>query len=132
MRAQLPHSVPIRMVESIERLGNFLWATDIIIPAVTPYVGDDFLCPEMLLECMAQCCGGASEKNAVIGYLAAVKDFIVTGRPRVGERIRVRCQLIAKIGSILVFSGTVDRAENNSFALLARAELKIFLQEDET
>lgn len=68
----------------------------------------------------------------MIGYLAAVKDFIVTGRARVGERIRVRCQLIAKIGSILVFRGTVDRAENNSFALLARAELKIFLQEDET
>lgn len=132
MRADLPHRLPIRMVESVERVDDSLCETVITIPPVSPYVRDGFLCPEMLLECMAQCCGGASRPNAAIGYLAAVKDFFVTGRPRVGERIRVRCQLIAQIGSILVFNGTVHRAEKKTLAPLAQAELKIFLQGEVT
>lgn len=131
MRAELPHGTPIRMVESVEKDGDSCCESQITIPMESPYLCNGFLCPEMLLECMAQCFGGAFEGKVRQGYLAAAKNFIVTGRPRAGDCIRVKCHLFARIGAIVVLSGAVDKVENGSITPLARAELKIYLQEDE-
>lgn len=127
MAANIPHARPIRMVDEIDYADDKSCGATVVVPQDSPYVVDGELCPEMLLEIMAQCfaagCGRHGKEKK--GYLAAVRDFRVMDKVFAGDALHVECSVVAKVGSIWVVAG-----EARKDLPVARGEFKIYIEED--
>ena len=56
------------------------------------------------------------------GFLIGVKDFEITGRAKVGDRLRVHVRKLGKFGEFGIVHGTVQNGE----ATIAEGEIKIW------
>lgn len=130
MPANIPHAYPIRMVDDIDHADEKTCSATVIVPNDSPYVMDGELCPDMLVEIMAQCfaagCGHHAQEKK--GYLAAIRDLRIINKVFADDRLHVECSIIAKIGSIWVMEGKIHKKDGGLD--VARAELKIYIEED--
>lgn len=130
MPANIPHAYPIRMVDDIDHADENTCSATVIVPDDSPYVIDGELCPDMLIEIMAQCfaAGCGHHARGKKGYLAAVRDVRVISKVLAGDRLHVECSIIANIGSIWVMEGKIHKKDDG--LAVASAELKIYIEED--
>lgn len=128
----LPHCPPIRVIDALDSADERFFSSHVTVPADSPYVMDGELCPEMLLEVMAQCFAaglsrlrGPEEAGPAPswGYLAAIRDFKVGARVRPGDILYARCELAMKVGSLWVVNGRVERDNTE----IASAGFKIYV-----
>lgn len=129
MKAKLPHASPIRMIDGLDYADNESCGSTIIVPQDSPFVNDGILCPDMLLEIMAQCfaAGCGVQDQVKNGYLAAVNNFCVFETVHAGDMLSVECKISAHIGSIWVIRGKISKQPED--LLTAKAEFKIFIEE---
>ncbi len=104
------------------------------------HVHDGLMWEEGLVEGLAQCAAvmqafpalptdGAetASKKEGVGMLVGIRKFEVLRRPRAGETIRWRVDLIKRLGPFLLAEGRASSAQE----LLARGELKFFWETGE-
>lgn len=129
MKAKLPHASPIRMIDELAYADNESCGATIIVPQDSPFVSNGVLCPDMLLEIMAQCfaAGCGVQDKVKNGYLAAVNNFCLFETVYAGNKLSVECEISAHIGSIWVIRGKVLKQPEG--LLTAQAEFKIFIEE---
>lgn len=132
----LPHCPPIRMIDVLDSADELLFTSHMTVPVDSPYVVKGQLCPEMLLEVMAQCFAAGlryrqkyrSEEGARVsswGYLVSIRNFKVTAKIYSGDILSARCELAMKVGPIWVVNGRVERARTET----ASAQFKIYISE---
>ena len=130
----LPHVPPIRMIDALDTVEDLTFASHVTIPQESPYVRAGKLCPEALLEVMAQCFAagmccksGKSEPDPghSWGYLAAIRSFAVKKSVCAGERLDARCRMLMRVGSIWAIEGNVLRNGEE----IAGAQLKLYIPE---
>lgn len=133
----LPHCPPIRMIDALDSADERFFASHVVVPAESPYVLDGQLCPEMLLEVMAQCFAaglaclhqhGAKKEGSAPswGYLAAIRDFKVEAKIHSGDILSARCEIAMKVNSLWVVNGHVERDNKE----MASAQFKIYVPEE--
>ncbi|WP_418765222.1 hypothetical protein [Mailhella sp.] len=131
----LPHLPPIRMIDALDEADDERFASHVTIPQDSPYVTSGILCPEALLEVMAQCFAagmgckaGKAEPDAgaAWGYLASIRNFEIRENAHAGDRLVARCALRMRVGSIWVVEGQVLRRDEE----IARAQFKIYIPRD--
>lgn len=131
----LPHCPPIRMIDVLDSADEQFFTSHVVVPADSPYVIDDQLCPEMLLEVMAQCFAAGmgylhgTEKAGPApswGYLASIRDFKVRAKSYSGDILSARCELVMKVNALWVVNGHVERDNTE----IASAQFKIYVPEE--
>ena len=119
---QIPHRPPIRCVdELLEYSPEHAIARATARHAWEPWLIEGLAQTAALLNAV----GYADEHK---GMLVQVRKFDVTRPPREGEELRYRVDLVARVAPIHLMTGEVH-GENGE--LLARGELKFFLENDE-
>jgi predicted hotdog family 3-hydroxylacyl-ACP dehydratase len=126
---RLPHRAPFVMIDSIVKdagttRGYFEIKEDNVL------VEDGFFTESGLVENMAQAAGAgmppaADGKQALAGYIGALKDLRVERLPAVGETIITEVAYLNQVMNAHIVQATV---RNSNGELLASCELKIFLQ----
>lgn len=104
-----------------------LWS-EITVPEDSPYITDGFLCPEMMVEIMAQCFAAAA--GAREGYLAAVSRFRTFAKARPGDRLLIKCEKLRALGGLWLLKGSVERLSEPA-GLAAEAEFKAHVRNDD-
>lgn len=129
--ARIPHAHPVRMIERLDFVEGKSCGATIKVPQDSPYLVDGKLCPEFLLDIMAQCFAVASAYHGHRGdgYLAAVKDFEVNEPVYRGDILNIQCELNCRVGNIWVIDGLINKFKSNGeFAKIASANFKLFIE----
>ncbi|MDO5536951.1 MAG: hypothetical protein Q4F72_05445 [Desulfovibrionaceae bacterium] len=119
------------MIDGLDHADRELFASHVTVPADSPYVVGGVLCPEMLLEVMAQCFAAGMGHLAALegreasgaGYLAAVSEFRTGPAARAGDRLEAECRVEAVVGRVWVAAARVTR----DGAPMAEGRFKIYI-----
>ena len=132
----LPHRPPMLLLDALESFSAQAARAVLEVRADNPFLRPDgFLeraaFAEMLAQCFAAgfgaCLRAAGQRAPGWGYLAALREVVVQGDARLGQRLAVTACLTARLGNIAVVTGEVWCGEK----LLASGQIKVFLPEEE-
>jgi hypothetical protein len=118
----IPHRPPVRCVdELLEYSSEHAIARATARHAWEPWLIEGLAQTAALLNAV----GYADEHK---GMLVQVRKFDITRAPREGEELRYRVDLVARVAPVHLMSGEV---RGDGGELLARGELKFYLESDE-
>jgi len=133
----LPHRAPMLLLSSLDAFSAEGAQSTADLREGNPFLRPDGLLEhEAYAELMAQCFAAgagafarqAGTPPAAWGYLAALRDVIISGDARCGDSVTVSVHLTASLGPVTVLEGEVRSAAG---ALLATGQLKVFIPEQE-
>jgi predicted hotdog family 3-hydroxylacyl-ACP dehydratase len=127
----IPHGPSIRLVDQILAVGERTAQTEFIVRADSLFVDkngllDETAYIEMIAQSFAASHGfhlSADEQAMHRGMLLGVKDMIVHGNARAGDRLLIDVRKVARFGDFGVVEGTVSREDGT---ILASAEIKVW------
>jgi len=130
----IPQSAPFEMIDELVSTNEGVSVTRLLIVASNVLVENNQFLEAGLLENMAQTAAAgtgylAAQKGLQppVGYIGAIKGVQCKRLPKVGECITTTITPSMTIGNVQVVNGEV-RCEDE---LIASAEFKIFLQEEQ-
>lgn len=125
----LPQQEPFVMVGALTQFENSLSATQTLIREDNIFVDDGYFSSSGLMENIAQTCAARVgfynkyilHKDVQVGFIGAVRNFVVYSLPAVGAVIETRVDILED-----VFGMTMADAQVRCGAeLLATAEIKL-------
>ena len=129
----LPHQKPFIMVDRLEHFSmNHVVSSFEILPN-NPFVENDKLSAFCLVENIAQTCAarlgyinGIMQNHEIqIGYVGAIKNFVVTSLPSVGERIFTEIEVLEEAFGFLLAAAKITSGDKT----FVTSEIKIALQD---
>jgi radical SAM protein with 4Fe4S-binding SPASM domain len=127
----IPHGPAIRFVDWILSVGERAACTEFVVRADSLFVDsdgrlDETAYIEMIAQSFAASHGfhlSADEQAMHRGMLLGVKDMVIHGTARVGDRLLIDVRKITRFGDFGVVEGTVSRDDG---MILASAEIKVW------
>ena len=125
----LPHAQPMVLIDEIVSVDERSAVAQSEIRQDHLFLREDGkLERSSFLELMAQCfaagaCLLATKQAPRLGYLAAVKDFLILADIYLGDLVLIKTNLLAQVAEILVVDGQICRKEE----LVSKANFKIFV-----
>jgi radical SAM protein with 4Fe4S-binding SPASM domain len=126
----IPHKLPMRLIDSLDRLGERTVDVTVKVSADMPFIGTDgkldgvaFL--EMMAQAAATMQGIKNVGRQTLpekGFLLGCKKLKVYGKAFAGETIKVSVYKIAKYAEFGILEGTITKGDK----ILARGEFKIW------
>lgn len=103
---------PVRMVDSLSAMTSTMTQARFRVKPDSPFLDGDRLDPSALLEVMAQTCAARQgyvnkyllHKPVEVGYIGAVRDFVVSGDARVGDVLNTTIEIHERFADLLVVS----------------------------
>ena len=123
----IPHQAPMQLIDSLDEVGEKTFVASV---KITP--DNQFLSPEgeiaesAYIEMIAQTLAAGNnfrEQSNTGGMLAGVKDFLVHGSCRAGDKLKITCTKKIKFDNWSIIYGEVCRDNK----LIAEGELKIWM-----
>jgi len=127
----LPQKPPMVMVHQLLQADAALTVSGFSVTDTCPLLEDVFLSEAGLVENIAQTAAAGvgyaykqEQKEAPVGFIAAIKDLKITNLPRLGAALRTEVQVQNQVMEFSIIRGRVFENE----ALLAECEMRIFLK----
>lgn len=129
----LPQQEPFVMIGQIEHFDMKEVTTSTEIPASNIFVDNGTLSASGVIENIAQTCAARSgyinqyitKKGVQIGFIGAVKNFIIESLPKVGEKIYTTVTIDEEVFGMLLATANVSTADRT----VATTEIKIAIKE---
>ena len=122
----IPHKAPMQLIDSLEKVGEKTFVASVKIAPDSQFLSPDGeMIESAYIEMIAQTLAAGNnfrEQSNARGMLAGVKDFIVHGSCRAGDKLKITCAKKIKFDNWSIIYGEVCR-ENE---LIAEGELKIW------
>jgi radical SAM protein with 4Fe4S-binding SPASM domain len=127
----IPHGNSIRVIDRLVQIGDRRSKTEYVVPHDSQMVDDPGVLDELaFIEMIAQSFAAThgfnlseQERRTHRGLLLGVKDFLVVGEARVGDRLTIAIHKVTRFGDFGVVEGDI-RHENGD--LIASAQVKIW------
>lgn len=127
----IPHGNSIRMVDQLTQVEDEVSRSIFAVTAESPFVDESGILDETAyIEMIAQSFAAThgyhltpAERAEHRGLLIGVKDLVITGRARVGDRLEIIVRKVAKFGDFGVVDGDV---KNQNGELLATGQIKVW------
>jgi radical SAM protein with 4Fe4S-binding SPASM domain len=128
--AYLPQQAPMRLVDTLLRIGERAAVVSAVFPPDSPFAAPDGLVDEAAyLEMMAQAIAALNgfrlrrrAGDDVRGFLLGCKQVVIRGVARVGDALEVRVYKDARYGEFSLIKGQVLRGQE----VLAEGEIKVW------
>jgi len=129
----LPQQEPFVMIGQIEHFDMKEVTTSTEIPASNIFVDNGTLSASGVIENIAQTCAARigyinqyiTKKGVQIGFIGAVKNFIIESLPKVGEKIYTTVTIDEEVFGMLLATANVSTADRT----VATTEIKIAIKE---
>lgn len=121
----IPHGPSIRMVDRLITVGDSESTAEFTVPADSPFVDrdgrlDEATYIEMIAQAFAATHGyylSPAEREAHQGLLIGVKDLVVSGQAKAGDRLTITVRRVARFGDFGVVDGEVHLANGQRLAM---------------
>jgi predicted hotdog family 3-hydroxylacyl-ACP dehydratase len=127
----IPQRAPFVMIDGLQYSDGNITRTSLQVRADNIFVENGLLTEPGLLENIAQTAAAragyeANKENAPVrvGYIGAVKNFVVTALPAVGDIIETEIIIGNQVFDVSVINGTT-RCNGR---VIAKCEMKIFIK----
>lgn len=127
----IPQRPPFVMIDALLQSDETITRSQLGVRAGNIFVTDGRLTAPGLLENIAQTAAARAGYEAKqqggpvrIGYIGAVKNFVVDALPELGTKIETEVAVVSQVFDVSVVKGTVRQDGK----LLAACEMKIFIQ----
>jgi predicted hotdog family 3-hydroxylacyl-ACP dehydratase/MoaA/NifB/PqqE/SkfB family radical SAM enzyme len=132
----VPHGPSIRMIDRLVQVGERKAWTDFTVAPESIWVDaagrlDELAYVEMIAQSFAASHGfHLSDEERLVhrGLLLGVKDLVISGEARVGDRLRILLRKVTRFGDFGIVEGEV-RHQNGT--LVAMGQIKIWRPNDE-
>lgn len=125
----IPQRKPMVMIDALKEASDRHAVTQLMIRAENIFVSDGHFTEPGLVENIAQTAAAQSGYQHVqggmpvkIGYIAAVKNLVITQLPEVGTVIETSVQVINQVLNVIIIEGRIAQGE----MLLCSCEIRIF------
>jgi predicted hotdog family 3-hydroxylacyl-ACP dehydratase len=130
----VPHGESMRMVDQLTKVGERNGQTTFLVRKECVMVDgsgrlDELAFIEMIAQSFAACHGfhlSLGERNR--GLLLGVKELVVSGEARVGDRLTVHLRKVTRFGAFGVVEGDIYREDGK---LVATGQVKIWRPSDD-
>jgi radical SAM protein with 4Fe4S-binding SPASM domain len=127
----MPHGPSMRMVTQLLQVGERQALTEYLVTPSSPLVDetgrlDELAYIEMIAQSFAVCHGfplSAEERLIHRGLLIGVKDLVVTGDARVGDRLTIDLRKLTRFGDFGVVEASIHHEDGR---LLATGQVKVW------
>lgn len=123
----IPHQAPMQLIDSLDEIGEKIFVSSVKIAPDNQFLSSEGeMAESAYIEMIAQTMAAGNnfrEQSKSGGMLAGVKDFLVHGSCRAGDKLKIICTKKIKFDNWSVIYGKVYR-ENE---LIAEGELKIWI-----
>ena len=129
----LPQQEPFVMVGALTQFENSLSATQTLIREDNIFVDEGYFSSSGLMENIAQTCAARVgfynkyilHKDVQVGFIGAVRNFVVHSLPAVGSVIETRVDILEDVFGMTMADAQVRCGEE----LLATAEIKLAVRD---
>lgn len=129
----LPQQDPFVMIGSLIHFDRTLTITETLIKGDNLFVDDGYLSASGLMENIAQTCAArigyvnryVLKKGIQIGFIGAVRNFLVHQLPKVGDMLITRVEVKEEIFGMTLAEATIECGGN----ILVSTEMKIAIKE---
>lgn len=129
----IPQAAPFVMIDEIVLANEQQTTTTFRIPEEHLFVSEGYFTEPGLIENMAQTAAAgtgymAAQQHAAppVGFIGQVKQLEILALPKVGEQITTTTTNVQQVMNAFIVNGVIHSGDT----LIARAEYKIFLQEE--
>jgi predicted hotdog family 3-hydroxylacyl-ACP dehydratase len=129
----IPHRAPLRLVDRLlEAVDQYGVVESVVHPGSVLLDHDGVLDPVAMIELMAQAYAAlkgykdlTSDLPPKRGFLVGIRNFNVTGRVLVEDRLQIRVETIGSMGGFAVAAGEVWQGKN----VVAEGTIKVWVSE---
>lgn len=129
----IPQRRPMVMIHTLESADQKTAVTTLTVEADNIFVESGLLREPALAENIAQTAAAQvgyvcmqEAKPVPIGYIAAIKDFVVHALPRVNVQLRTSIEVINNVMDITLVRGTIHQNEE----MICECEMRIFVKQN--
>lgn len=129
----IPQRKPMVMIHTLESADQKTAVTTLTVEANNIFLDGDVLGEPALAENIAQTAAAQvgyvcmqEAKPVPIGYIAAIKDFVVYALPGVNVQLRTSIEVINNVMDITLVRGTIYQNE----VMICECEMRIFVKQN--
>ena len=130
--ALLPQRPPMVLIDALLTCADERTVSSFCVPADSVLVENGVLSEAGLIENIAQTAAAGAGysyqqegRPAPIGFIAAIRNLRVTGRPAVGTKLTTEVRVLNQVLEFSIVQGTVQAGD----ATFAECEMRIFIKD---
>jgi predicted hotdog family 3-hydroxylacyl-ACP dehydratase len=127
----IPQRASIVMIDQLVEVGEKFAVTRFLVRPDNIFIEDGYFTESGMVESIAQTAAAmvgyqcrVENKLPPVGYIAAIKNLVVEGRPAVGSIIQAKATVTNKVLEVLIVQGIVEQEG----MILCNCELRILIK----